>query len=188
MIRVCLSSLLCCLALMANAAPDIVESAGNTDSADTLAKLFTSTTERHQIDLERERVIAGEALEAGTPMRDPDIRFRAILYPPDSEPLLWINNTRATLAQWQQQLDLLVVQRLWLEGDLLSFTLDGERKSLKPNQVFNRHTGEITEAHKYIPVPLDAVSASRPGGAGSSTQTLIKQAKTLRQRTTQLPQ
>jgi len=190
-IRLVSGWLLCASVSVAMAGPE---------PADELARLFTSAVERQQIDLERAHALAGETLLEEIPLQDPDIFYKAVLFRQGLEPLLWINNRKSTLAQWQSHKDRLVVQQLWLEGDQLSVVLDGKTWQLKPNQVLNRQTLSVTEAYEYQPVllrpvsgitgagitPQGATGQGDSAGTESSAATLMKKAAELRERNSKL--
>ena len=121
-----------------------------------LERLFTTQGQRKQIDLERLRAMMGEKEEEveevdTTNVVNSDIHFQAILYRGDLPPLLWINGLKASLPTWQRQRDLLVVDALALDEPGLRITLDGQQYRLQPNQILNRETLEIVEAHQYQP-------------------------------------
>lgn len=161
--------LLCVMATVVVAEPE---------PADLLAQLFTSAAERKQIDLERSHALSGETLLEEIPLQDPDIFYRAVLFRQGLEPLLWINDRKNTLAGWQSHTDRLVVQQLWLKGDQLSVVLDGKTWQLRPNQVLNRQTQEVTEAYDYQPVLLQPVSGVLGGSSGVTPQGTTTQSAT----------
>lgn len=161
--------LLCVMATVVVAEPE---------PADLLAQLFTSASERKQIDLERSHALSGETLLEEIPLQDPDIFYRAVLFRQGLEPLLWINDRKNTLAGWQSHTDRLVVQQLWLKGDQLSVVLDGKTWQLRPNQVLNRQTQEVTEAYDYQPVLLQPVSGVLGGSSGVTPQGTTTQSAT----------
>lgn len=140
--------------------------AAESEPADVLAQLFTSAIERKQIDLERAHALSGETLLEEIPLQDPDIFYQAVLFRHGQEPLLWINDRKDTLTQWQQHTDRLVVQQLWLTDDQLSLVLNGKTWQLKPNQVLNRQTQKVSEAYDYRPVLLQPIGSL--GGAGGA--------------------
>ncbi len=170
------------------------------EPADLLARLFTTVIERQQIDRERHHALTGEAMNEEIPQQDPDIFYKAVLFRQGLEPLLWINNRKGTLSHWQSRVDRLVVQQLWLDGDLLSVILDGKTWQLKPNQVLNRQSHKVTEAYDYQPVLLKSTvpvigtdhgvtPAGTTEGTGVAGKTgaleLMKKAVELRQRSSQ---
>lgn len=157
-----LSGLLLCVMATAVAAEP--------EPADVLARLFTSSAERKQIDLERTHALSGETLLEDIPLQDPDIFYRAVLFRRGVEPLLWINNRKGTLKEWQSHTDRLVVQQLWLEGDRLAVVLDGKTWRLKSNQILNRQTRIVTEAYDYQPVRLQPVSGVTGISSGITPQ------------------
>jgi len=148
-----------------------------------LQRLFFSAEERQQIDQVRElrkRGITEEAVDLSIP---PDIFFQAVLYRAKDEPLLWINNYRATLSRWQQNTVLLAIDKMRLSDDVLSVRIDDDWYQLKPNQLLMRQTGEVVEPNEYIPPAQVTATGAVSEAVSTAPGTLIKKVKQINQQT-----
>jgi len=171
------------------AAPAEMEGAEPETGEDTLVRLFYTAAERQQIDLEREAALNGIVVEE--PMLLPDVFYQAVLFRKGQPPLLWINDHRGDLTQWQNNPGQLVVEELRLDGSVLQVRLQGRWFSLLPNQILMRQTGEVVEPHKYEPAVLQQLvkeGVLEPGERVPKTAAgkLLQKTKQIR-KLTQLP-